>query len=204
MKLTTQTLCVLTTSLATVFLSSGCSSPKTTYVDNDSSRLIANVDEINIQDFSRAADEMVQSIIENCISTGELTPTSSGKPVLAISRIVNNTSTHFDTDLLVKRIRTALMRTGAVQTTTTLNLGETEDPLAKEAMLLEEALNEDTAPLMHNYSLSGKIIELTTRTDNLRQSTYEFQLTLSDRRGLVIWEDVKSITKQGKKPSVGF
>ena len=96
------------------------------------------------------------------------------------------------------------MRTGAVQTTTTLNLGETEDPLAKEAMLLEEALNEDTAPLMHNYSLSGKIIELTTRTDNLRQSTYEFQLTLSDRRGLVIWEDVKSITKQGKKPSVGF
>ena len=89
-------------------------------------------------------------------------------------------------------------------TTTTLNLGASEDPLAKEAMLMEEAIAEDQAPLVHNYTLSGKIIEVTTRTSNLRQSTYEFQLTLSDRRGLNVWEEVKNITKQGKKPSVGF
>jgi len=197
-------LTIALTGTCVALLTTGCSSPKTQYVDSDSSRLIANVDEINIQDFARAADEMVQSIIENCISTGSLKGTNGEKPILAISRIVNNTSTQFDTDLLVKRIRTELLRTGKVLTTTTLNLGASEDPLAKEAMLMEEAIAEDQAPLVHNYTLSGKIIEVTTRTSNLRQSTYEFQLTLSDRRGLNVWEDVKTITKQGKKPSVGF
>lgn len=186
---------------AAVVLTAGCQTP-TTYVDTDSSRLIANVDEINIQDFSLAADEMTQSLIENALP--ELKGTNGEKPIMAISRIVNNTSTQFDTDLLVKRIRIALTRTGLVQTTTTLNLKKGDDPLAQDALLYEEAVNEDAAPLIHNYSLSGKIIEVTTRTSNLRQSTYEFQLTLSDRRGLVVWEDVKNITKQGKKASVGF
>jgi hypothetical protein len=115
---------------------------------------------------------------------------------------VNNTSTQFDTDLLVKRIRTELLRTGKVLTTTTLNLDTSEDPLALEAMQMEEAIQQTR--LVHNYTLSGKIIEVTTRTSNLRQSTYEFQLTLSDRRGLNVWEEVKNITKQGKRPTVGF
>src|SRR5574344_1337601 len=186
-------LTVALTGTCMAFLATGCSSPKTQYVDSDSSRLIANVDEINIQDFARAADEMVQSIIESCISTGSLKGTNGEKPILAISRIVNNTSTQFDTDLLVKRIRTELLRTGKVLTTTTLNLDTSEDPLALEAMQMEEAIQQTR--LVHNYTLSGKIIEVTTRTSNLRQSTYEFQLTLSDRRGLNVWEEVKNITK---------
>ncbi|MDI9401418.1 MAG: penicillin-binding protein activator LpoB [Limisphaerales bacterium] len=195
-------LTIALTGTCAVFFMTGCSAPKTQYVDSDSSRLIANVDEINIQDFARAADEMVQSIIEECISTGALKGTNGEKPILAISRIVNNTSTQFDTDLLVKRIRTELLRTGKVLTTTTLNLDTSEDPLALEAMQMEEAIQQTR--LVHNYTLSGKIIEVTTRTSNLRQSTYEFQLTLSDRRGLNVWEEVKNITKQGKRPTVGF
>ena len=59
----------MTLALAAALFSTGCAT-KTTYVDNDSSRLIANVDEINIQDFARAADEMVQSIIEDCTCSG--------------------------------------------------------------------------------------------------------------------------------------
>lgn len=185
-----------------ILLTSGCASPKTTYVDSDSSRLITNVEEINIQDFSRAADEMVQSIIENCISTGDLEGVDGKKPILAISRIVNNTSVQFDTDLLVKRIRTALTRTGKVQTSTTLNLSKSEDPLALEADAEEEILTNER--MKHAYSLSGKILEVSAQSGRVRQNSYEFQLTLSNRRGLVVWEDIKTITKQGKKPSVGF
>ncbi|MBO4715219.1 MAG: penicillin-binding protein activator LpoB [Verrucomicrobia bacterium] len=191
----------MTLALAAALFSTGCAT-KTTYVDNDSSRLIANVDEINIQDFARAADEMVQSIIEDCISTGDLEGVDGKKPILAISRIVNNTSMQFDTDLLIKRIRTALLKTKKVQTTTTLNLARSEDPLAEMADAEEEIITEER--MKHSYSLSGKIIEVTTRTRNLRQSSYEFQLTISNRRGLVVWEDIKTITKQGKKASVGF
>jgi PBP1b-binding outer membrane lipoprotein LpoB len=63
-------LTVALTGTCVAFLTTGCSSPKTQYVDSDSSRLIANVDEINIQDFARAADEMVQSIIETAFQPG--------------------------------------------------------------------------------------------------------------------------------------
>jgi PBP1b-binding outer membrane lipoprotein LpoB len=38
-----------------------------------------------------------------------------------------------------------------------------------------------------------------------RQSTYSFQLSLTDSKtGLAVWEDKKEITKQGTRPSVGF
>jgi PBP1b-binding outer membrane lipoprotein LpoB len=70
-------LTIALTGTCAVFFMTGCSAPKTQYVDSDSSRLIANVDEINIQDFARAADEMVQSIIEECISTGALKGTNA-------------------------------------------------------------------------------------------------------------------------------
>jgi len=194
---------LMAVALAVIF-TAGCAS-KTVYVDTDGSRLIANVDEINIQDFALAADQMMQSLIENCLVEQTLTAKSADKPVIAISRIINNTSNQgIDTDLLIKRIRTKLTNTKSVYTTTTLNLRKGDDPLAQDAMKYEEALNEDSAPMQHDYSLSGKIIEVTTRTKNLRQSTYEFQLTLSDRKGLVIWEEIKDITKQGKKASVGF
>lgn len=195
---------LLVSILVSLVMAAGCASPKTTYVDTDSSRLINNVDEINIQDFARAADEMTQSLIENCLDEEELTSANADRPVVAISRIRNETNMKFDTDLLVKRIRTNLSRTKSVYTTSSVNLKKGEDPLAEDALLIDEAIEEDSKPLVHDYSLSGKIIEVTTRTDNLRQSTYEFQLTLSDRRGVVVWEEVKDITKQGKKPSVGF
>ncbi len=188
--------------VSAALFATGCASPKTTYVDSDSSRLIANVDEINLQDFATAADQMTQSLIEDCL--GELEGTEGEKPLIAVSKIVNDTNTQFQMDLLVKRIRTALTKTKMVNTTTTLNLGASEDPLAKQNQLLDEAIDESKTPLRPDYTLSGKIIELTTRTSNLRQSSYEFQLSLSDRRGVVIWEDLKTITKQGKKPSVGF
>ena len=195
---------LLVSVLVSLGMAAGCSTPKTTYVETDSSRLINNVDEINIQDFARAADEMTQSLIENCLAEEDLTSANADKPVIAISRIKNETNMRFDTDLLVKRIRTNLNRTKTVYTTTTVNLKKGEDPLAEEALLIDEAIEEDSKPLVHDYSLSGKIIEVTTRTDNLRQSTYEFQLTLSDRRGLAVWEEIKNVTKQGKKATVGF
>lgn len=190
--------------LAVAALVAGCSSPKTTYVEPGSSRLVTNVDQINIQDFAQAADTMVNSLIDNLINPHQLKSGVPNEPaLLAISRIQNNTGTQLDTDLLVKKIRVALLRTGKVQTSTTIAYGGAEDPLMAEEEKNNQFFN-DKPKRRPDYTLSGKIIEDQTRAGNVRQSAFVFQLSLSSRDGIGVWEDEKTIVKQGSRPTVGF
>ncbi|MBK9138357.1 MAG: penicillin-binding protein activator LpoB [Verrucomicrobia bacterium] len=179
-----------------VFLTAGCAS-KTTYVEPTSSRLMTTTSQINIQDFANAADTMVNSLIEAQINPGLLRSGVPGTPaLLAISRIQNNTGSQIDTDLLVKKMRVALLKTGKVVTSTTISLAdEPEDPLAARYQI------GNRAP---DYTLAGKIIEDRITEGNKRQSAFVFQLSLSSREGIAVWEDEKTIVKQGRRPSVGF
>ena len=146
----------------------------TTYVDPAGSRLVANVGQINIQDFANAADSMVNSLIDNLINQGKLQSAVPSEPaLLAISRISNNTSQQLETDLLVKKIRVALLRTGKVQTTTTMNLGGPEDPLAADQQKAKEFFEDKKRTRMPDYTLSGKIIQDRARAGDIRQSAFE-------------------------------
>ena len=191
--------------LLVALLGAGCSGPKTTYVDPGSSRLVTTTEGINIQDFSQAADTMVNSLIDQLINPGALRTGAPNQPaLLAISRIQNNTGQQLDTDLLVRKIRVALLRTGKVQTSTTIAFGGPEDPLAAEE-LANNQFFQDRPTRRPDYTLSGKIIEDRTRAGNVRQSAYIFQLALTDvREGVAVWEDEKTIVKQGSRPTVGF
>ncbi len=51
---------------------------------------------------------------------------------------------------------------------------------------------------------SGKIIQNTAKASNVNQTTYGFQLSLTDNQGLAVWEGEKQITKQGSQNAVGF
>jgi hypothetical protein len=189
-------LCVLLSGFA-----AGCAS-KTAYVDPKGSRLITTVDEINIQDFTQAAEDAIQSLLVS----GALDKVPNPPAVLVISRIVNNTSQHVDTDLLIKKIRVALNQSGKALTRTTFAVGgEAEDPVAQGLQQERESLeNKKVTQAPADFSLSGKIIEDRTRAGNTRQSAFVFQLSLTDSRGLAVWEGEKQIVKQGKRPSVGF
>jgi hypothetical protein len=185
-------------------LLTGCAT-ETHYVEPTGSRLIANVGRINIQDFANAADTMVNSLIDNLINQGKLQSAVPSEPVLlAISRIQNNTGQQFDTDELVKKIRVALLRTGKVQTTTTMNLGGPEDPLAADQQKAKEFFDGKKHTRLPDYTLSGKIIEDRARAGDIRQSAFIFQLSLSSNAGVAVWEDEKTIVKQGSAPAVGF
>ena len=74
--------------------------------------------------------------------------------------------------------------------------GKAEDPLAKEL----------GAELPHrpDFTLSGKILETRASAGNVKQSTFSFQLSLTDNRGLALWEGEEEITKQGSRATVGF
>ncbi len=174
-----------------------------TYTDSKGTGTIVSLDQIDIQDWNRAADEMVASLL----ASGVLERAPEQPAVMAVSRIVNNTMQQVDTDSLTKKIRIELNRSGKTITTTTLGLGgKAEDPLAKEAAEMQAMLGgQKKVTTLPYYTLSGKLLEDRARAGSTRQVTYTFQLSLTTvKDGLAVWEDEKQITKIGKKPSVGF
>jgi len=191
--------------VATAALLGGCASSQATYVDPASTRTLSNVGEINVQDWNMASESMINSLISKHINSGSLKGSGpDGRAILAISRIVNNTSVQIDTDILVKKIRVALLGTGKVVADITAGLGGPEDPLAAEAKREQQFLGTQKVAGRPDYTLSGKIIENRTRQGNQRESTYVFQMALATRDGLAVWEEEKTITKQGKRAPVSW
>ena len=190
---------------AAVSLAVGCATPQATYVESSGNRTITNVGQINLQDWNRAAETMINSMIEKWVATGKLKGTGpDGRTVIAISYIRNNTGQQIDTDMLVKKIRTALLDTGKVVTDVTSGLGPSEDPLAAESRAKQQFLSDDKLKKGVDYTLSGKIIENLVKQGNLRESSYVFQLSLVTPDGLAVWEGEETIVKQGKKSATGW
>ncbi|HEY5345639.1 MAG TPA: penicillin-binding protein activator LpoB [Verrucomicrobiae bacterium] len=171
------------------------------YVATGGTQNIVNVGQINIQDYIQAANAATADLL----ASGALDRVKNPPAVLAISRIVNNTGQQIDTDLLVKKIRVALLQSGKAVTTTTFGLGgSAEDPLAKGMQQESQFMNDQKATRTADFSLSGKIIQLNARAGNTTQATYSFQLSLTDTQGLAVWEGEKEITKQGTQGTIGF
>jgi len=171
------------------------------YVQTGGTQNIVNVGQINIQDFILAADKMSSELL----ASGALDRVKNPPAILAISLIINNTGKQIDTDLLLKKIRIALLNSGKAVTTTTFGLGATaEDPLAKGQQQKNDFVNDQKTTGVTDFTLSGKIIQLNARVGNTTQATYSFQLSLTDNRGLAVWEGEKEITKQGTQGSIGF
>ncbi len=182
----------------------GCAG-KTRYVDPQRGSLVVSLGKINIQDFANAAQSLTQSLIEQVIAQGRLQRSDPNKPaIFTISRIVNNTAQHVDMDLLIKKIRVELNRTGEVLTMTTLAYGVAEDPLAEQTQQYREFRGETQESPIPDYTLTAKIIEDYARENRTRQTSYTFQMSLTNKDGLAIWEDEIVIVKAGTKSAVSW
>lgn len=171
------------------------------YVETGGRESVVSVGKINSQDFIQAAGAATSDLL----ASGVLDRVKNPPAVLAMSRIVNNTGQQIDIDLLTKKIRVGLLQSGKAVTTTTFGLGgQAEDPLAKGIQQQEEFMNDQKTTRLPDFTLSGKIIENAVSAGSTRQSTFSFQLSLTDRQGLAVWEGEKEITKQGSKATVGF
>ncbi|HEX5400066.1 MAG TPA: penicillin-binding protein activator LpoB [Verrucomicrobiae bacterium] len=182
---------------ATAAFVTGCGT-NAHYIQTGGRESVVSVNQVNIQDFITAGNAMTGELL----ASGALDKVPHPPAILAMSRIVNNTGQQIDTDLLTKRIRVALLQSGKAITTTTF--GEVEDPLAKSIQQEQVATGNQPPTPLPDFTLSGKIIETTARAGDTKQSTYSFQLSLTDRRGLAVWEGEKEITKQGTRSAVGF
>jgi hypothetical protein len=171
------------------------------YVETGGTKSVVNVDRINSQDFINAAGDSTAKLL----ASGVLDRVKNPPAILAMSRIVNNTSQQIDIDLLTKKIRVALLDSGKAVTTTTFGLaGQAEDPLAKGIQQQQQFMNGQQQQRLPDFTLSGKIIENAVKGGDTRQVTYSFQLSLTDQQGLAVWEGEKEITKQGTRSAVGF
>lgn len=182
--------------LAASLLLVGCDTP-TVYVDPNDGSGVVSVDAINVQDFAMAADAMLGSLYASP-AFGGAKARDGGAPVLLVGRVRNDTADNFDTDLLVKKLTVSITRSGKARVGKAIGVTTPEDSVAAEARKGAPSLSPD-------YTLSGKILETRAKAGKVRQSTYTFQLTLTDvKTGLAVWEEEKAVTKQGSKSSVGF
>lgn len=196
-----KTLLVAAAVLPAAFFLGGCeTAPETRTVDSKGPEAL-NTSSINSQDWASAADQLVQSLL----SGGALDKAPAQPAILAVDRVINNTSLSIDTDLLIKKIRVALSQTGKVAVTNTMGLGE-RAVVASEAAEMEEMTSGKKAKLIApHYTLYGKLIQQTDRSKGVTQNTYTFQMSLVEvKSGLTVWEDEREIAKQTKRPVVGW
>lgn len=185
----------------------GCRS-SAKYVDPEKGEGVVSIGEINIQDWSSAAQHMVNSLN----ASGVFGPDNSERKVLMISSIENGTRQSIDTDMISKKIRVALSKTNRVVTTTAISANGREDkaPMKIRKLRENEEFDQSTVPsegemIAPQFSLSGKILQTDAAIGKNTQSTFTFQMSLTDlKTGLAEWEDEIQISKLGGKSSIGW
>ena len=157
---------------------------------------------LDYRDFEFSAKQAIDSFLGSPLSRK---PGSNAPWVMAVSRIVNDTTINLDTDQLVKKIRIALLNSGRVIVTTAVGADGPEDKLSAEVRKLKDSklFNQKTVAgegtmIAPELSLSGKIIQRGNNIGNKQQVDYYFQLTMTNiETGLAYWEFEQIIAKLG-------
>ena len=171
--------------------------------DKDDVATMQHVMELEYRDWTNTAEKMTESMIKSGVLKSE------SKPVIAIADIVNDTTQRFDTDILTKKIRTTLLKSGTAQIATNFS-GEDSTSNAVRAQRGNTEYNQNTIVksgtlVAPNMSLSGKMLQRNLKLESGWFSAvdtrveYYLQLTLTDlKTGLSVWEDEQPIVKEGK------
>jgi len=182
----------------------GCQ--KAQYVDPKGNDLIVNADRMNIQDWDKLADQVVQSMV----SSGVLARLPRQPAGVLLNPVINTTTQQFDTDAIMKKIRISLLNTGRCEVIMTAGPGgRAEDGIAKGAQDLkafqtgaDNQINPNNVP---DVTLTAKLIEDRARSGSTRQVAYFLQMSLTNTdTGRAVWEGEASVVKQGQRSSVGF
>ena len=173
------------------------------YIEDSSEKGQVNLEKINSQDFTRAANKLLQDLF----TTGALAKAPDQPAILHVGEVRNDTQTYFDTDLLLQAMKRDLLASNRVRISTTEGLGgKASDKYAKEVRAKLEA-GDPFAVIQPRpfFSLSGKIIEETSRVDKVTQKDFYFLMTLTEiDTGTGVWFGRELISKQGRRGSIGF
>jgi hypothetical protein len=173
------------------------------YLEDGSNKALVNLDKINAQDFTRAANQLVVDLL----ASGSLSEAPNQPAILHVGEIRNDTQTYFDTDLLLQGMKRDLLASKKVRISTTAGPeGKISDSYADT---VRKELGSSGDPKVSQprpyFSLSGKIIEETSRVEKVTQKDFYFLLTLTElNEGTGVWFGRELITKQGSRGAIGF
>jgi len=182
-----------------------CACGGTRVVDlNDEKDVAAMQDvmELEYRDWTNTAEKMTESMMKS----GAFKKVKD--PVIAIGNIVNDTQQRFDTDILIKKIRTTLLKSGTAQIATNFSGEDLTSEKMREkrtnAEYDQETIAKTGTLVAPNMSMSGKMIQRNLKLESGILSSvdtrveYYLQLTLTDlKTGLSVWEDEQPIIKEG-------
>ena len=177
----------------------------TRVVDLDNERDVAtmqDVMELEYRDWTKTAENMTDSMLKS----GALTRVKN--PVIAVANIKNDTMQRFDTDILIKKIRTTVLKSGRAQIATNFTGEDTTSNTVRSTRGNDEYDQSTFAGkgtlVAPNLSLSGKMLQRNLKIESGWFSSvdtrveYYLQLTLTDlKTGLSVWEDEQPIVKEG-------
>lgn len=182
-----------------------CACGETRVIDLQNEREVSsmqNVMELEYRDWTHTAENMTKSMLDSkALATRH-------NPVIAVGNIVNDTAQRFDTDILVKKIRTTLVNSGTAKIATNFSGEDTTSNTVRNMRNNDEydttTIAQKGTLIAPNMSLSGKMLQRNLKLESGWFSStdtrveYYLQLTLTDlKTGLSIWEAEEPIIKEG-------
>lgn len=177
-----------------LLLLNACAPKSPQYVKDSQSYTSFGLDSHDIQTL---VDLNLRSLLDS-----ELMRTLSGKKILALSNISNQTSEDIDMELLSRRlIRELHTSKKFILSSAIAGSGGNTESMLKNSRKLDERFNPYTtqengtldAP---EFALSGKLIERTKNIDSVLRVDYTLLLSLTDlKNGRVVWDNEASVSK---------
>ena len=182
-----------------------CACGETRVIDLQNEREVSsmqNVMELEYRDWTHTAENMTKSMLASKAFA------SHTNPVIAVGNIVNDTAQRFDTDILIKKIRTTLVNSGTAKIATNFSGEDTTSNAVRKTRDNDEydatTIAQKGTLIAPNMSLSGKMLQRNLKLESGWFSStdtrveYYLQLTLTDlKTGLSIWEAEEPIIKEG-------
>jgi uncharacterized protein (TIGR02722 family) len=189
---------------ATVLATVGCntvSSPvvrfdrqTTNYGDAKSVELVTN--EFGSTDLQMIAEKMTGSLLEAGIF--------QGRPTVTISTVKNKTSEYIDTTNVMNSIQTALVKSGKVRFTRSIQeMQSGVDELNRQnqsGLYKQSSVAKVGQMTAAKYSVEGELTSIVKQNSATKDVYYKFTLKLFDvAEGTIEWQDEKEIRKTTKR-----
>ncbi|GAB4089058.1 penicillin-binding protein activator LpoB [Hydrogenophaga soli] len=164
------------------------------YGDAKSVELVTN--EFGSTDLQMIAEKMVGSLLETGIF--------QGRPTVTISTVKNKTSEYIDTTNVMNSIQTALVKSGKVRFTRSINemqAGVDELQRQNQSGLYKQNSTAKVGKMTAaKYSLEGELTSIVKQSASTKDVFYKFTLKMFDvEEGTIEWQEEKEIRKTSKR-----
>lgn len=127
-------------------------------------------------------------------------------PILMVTRLLNKTSEHIDTQNITDMIRVELSRGGQVQFVDKAARDDVADEYAYQdsGMVSKETQKTKGGQIGADYIVNGRLDSIVQQTGNRKSVYYKITLNMTNlKTNIIEWTDYKQLRKRYKKQRVG-